>query len=58
MSVLSHIGVTHSIVIRTRETGESRWKLHLRQIADSNLRKQTQDWRRAIGAALKAPLDR
>jgi hypothetical protein len=66
MSVLSQSKVIHGIVIPAIGTGgllraargESRWKLHLRQIADSAVREQAQGLRRATGAALSTPLGR
>jgi hypothetical protein len=65
MSVLSHIRVTHGIAIRATETGESdqsrgesRWKQHLRQIADSPFRGQAQGWRRGAGASVNSTLGR
>jgi hypothetical protein len=66
MSVLSHSNVIHGIVIPASETGgfleatrwESRWKRHLRQIADSAVREHAQGVRPAMAAALNAPLGR
>jgi len=64
MSVLSHSRVIHGIVVPAARMqpdqfrGESRWKLHLRQIADSSVRERAQGMRRAVGAALNTPLGR
>jgi hypothetical protein len=65
MSVLSHKRVIRGTVIPTSETGElptarreSRWKLHLGQIADSTVRAQVQGLRRAMGTGLNTPLGR
>jgi hypothetical protein len=74
MSVPSHSTVIRAIVIPAIQAGgllgaarrvgpnqcrgESRWKLHLRQIADSAVRGQAQGSRLAMGAILNTPLGR